>query len=281
MSWLYLPVQVEACLPQNGYLDGEPSATSKTQNIPLKSSRLESGIDCSTTHPSGTMLEHSTGNPGVDAWILSLRDSRASRSVQQESNGEQMMSETCGLTLFALLEKSSPDTAYWKTSQVSLPGLMGISERYSESWPKAGMMQDGVCYLRQKWERRIAEIGSGLWPTPRAREPGDTIESWMRRHLQPKNKKMGPSLSVMVKAINQRKYPHLWPTPLARDARTFKGNVPPPNHQGDKNLGKTVGGTLNPMWVEWLMGWPIGWTDLNPLAMDRFQQWLQSFGSYW
>ena len=22
-------------------------------------------------------------------------------------------------------------------------------------------------------------------------------------------------------------------------------------------------GTLNPMWVEWLMGFPIGWTDLE------------------
>ena len=28
-------------------------------------------------------------------------------------------------------------------------------------------------------------------------------------------------------------------------------------------------GTLNPTWVEWLMGWPIGWTDLKPLEMDK------------
>ena len=27
---------------------------------------------------------------------------------------------------------------------------------------------------------------------------------------------------------------------------------------------------LNPSWVEWLMGWPIGWTDLKPLEMDKF-----------
>jgi len=24
-----------------------------------------------------------------------------------------------------------------------------------------------------------------------------------------------------------------------------------------------VGGQLNPMWVEWLMGFPTGWTDLK------------------
>ena len=34
-------------------------------------------------------------------------------------------------------------------------------------------------------------------------------------------------------------------------------------------------GQLNPPWVEWLMGWPIGWTDLKPLAMDKFQEWQQ------
>jgi len=39
-------------------------------------------------------------------------------------------------------------------------------------------------------------------------------------------------------------------------------------------------GTLNPMWVAWLMGWPIGWTDLKPLETDRFrsvQQWHSLF----
>jgi hypothetical protein len=29
------------------------------------------------------------------------------------------------------------------------------------------------------------------------------------------------------------------------------------------------GGQLNPNWVEWLMGWPIGFTDLKPLVMDK------------
>jgi hypothetical protein len=37
-------------------------------------------------------------------------------------------------------------------------------------------------------------------------------------------------------------------------------------------------GLLNPDWVEWLMGWPIGWTNLKPLETDKFQQWLDSHG---
>lgn len=31
---------------------------------------------------------------------------------------------------------------------------------------------------------------------------------------------------------------------------------------------------LNPLFVEWLMGLPIGWTDLKPVATESFQLWL-------
>jgi hypothetical protein len=74
----------------------------------------------------------------------------------------------------------------------------------------------------------------------------------------------------------------VWPTPKARDWKdgTSKG---PEGWTGD--LGKAVnpskdGGSLNPTWVEWLMGWPLGWTDLKPLETARFQAWLRSHGKY-
>lgn len=38
---------------------------------------------------------------------------------------------------------------------------------------------------------------------------------------------------------------------------------------------------LNPEWVEWLMGWPLGWTSvLQPLATDRFREWQQQHGGF-
>jgi hypothetical protein len=40
------------------------------------------------------------------------------------------------------------------------------------------------------------------------------------------------------------------------------------------------GSTPNPPWVEWLMGWPIAWTELKPLEMAKFQQWFGSHGNY-
>ncbi|KZR10509.1 hypothetical protein A3N54_05610 [Klebsiella aerogenes] len=39
-------------------------------------------------------------------------------------------------------------------------------------------------------------------------------------------------------------------------------------------------GQLNPDWVEWFMGWPIGWTELKPLAMDRFREWQQQHSPF-
>ena len=34
-----------------------------------------------------------------------------------------------------------------------------------------------------------------------------------------------------------------------------------------------VFGKVTPEAQEWLMGWPIGWTELQPLETDRFQRW--------
>jgi hypothetical protein len=37
-------------------------------------------------------------------------------------------------------------------------------------------------------------------------------------------------------------------------------------------------GPKNPEYIEWLMGWPIGMTALEPLEMDKFQKWLELHG---
>ncbi len=67
--------------------------------------------------------------------------------------------------------------------------------------------------------------------------------------------------------------PEFWPTPLATDAKNNAGdgqrnrktpqlNASPP--ASDHNA--MAGGKLNPDWVEWLMGFPSGWTDPAPLV---------------
>ena len=49
------------------------------------------------------------------------------------------------------------------------------------------------------------------------------------------------------------------PTPKAQNAR---GNGQA-HGEGGQSLDVSVGGRLNPTWVEWLMGFPLGWTDCS------------------
>ena len=68
------------------------------------------------------------------------------------------------------------------------------------------------------------------------------------------------------------------PTPTASDGTG--GCDRNPSRQGAPPLREVAGGPLNPTWVEWLMGCPIGWTALKPLEMDGcrwWERWLSSF----
>ena len=56
-------------------------------------------------------------------------------------------------------------------------------------------------------------------------------------------------------------------TPQARDYRTGQ-KLRWEDPARSRNLNDQAGGQLNPAWVEWLMGWPIGWTQLTPITMD-------------
>lgn len=64
------------------------------------------------------------------------------------------------------------------------------------------------------------------------------------------------------------------PTPTADDT----GHRTKRYSQGGQALSLVVGGKLNPPWVEWLMGWPVGWTALEPLVTDRCRPWLRLHG---
>ena len=150
-----------------------------------------------------------------------------------------------------------PDTSSWRTSQGCL--LTGWAE-FSETWPTSGTMRNGRCYRRQMSAHRTSEKGSSSWPTPTARDwkqPGKNGR-WRDGKLQ---------LDTLDRAVQQ------WPTPSVRDhkggyigGRIRDGKISRDTLdvavQHTDNKEKT-GGQLNPTWVEWLMGFPSGWTDLR------------------
>jgi hypothetical protein len=78
----------------------------------------------------------------------------------------------------------------------------------------------------------------------------------------------------LIEAVSMREK---WPTPTARDWKSGKASQAT-HDRNARPLSEKVGGNLNPPWVEWLIGWPIGWTDLKPLGMDRSQLVSNSHG---
>lgn len=70
----------------------------------------------------------------------------------------------------------------------------------------------------------------------------------------------------------------LWPTLTASDSwaapkSRFKGSSTYRRNLSEAVRSHCQDGQLNPGWAEWLMGWPIGWTELKPLGMDKFREW--------
>ena len=132
--------------------------------------------------------------------------------------------------------------------------------------------------------------GLRLWPTPTSTE---------RSGINP-NTGRGSGLSKSVKA---------WPTPTSRDYKDGDAhstqNVPvngllgraihttrawgtprtqmtrnTPVDRNKSNLEEQVDGKLNPDWVEWLMGVPIGWTALEPLERTDYDQWFDAMNTH-
>ena len=166
------------------------------------------------------------------------------------------MSDTYGLTSFEPLASYDPDTHSWKMYAVI--SLWGLTECL-ETLPKSGMTRSGKLFLQPVSARLIDATESSVWPTPTTQEVEHPTATWnkMGRRLS-KNGNQSTHGMGLADAVQ------MWPTPTADDASNvnpkpnrFRGLVAAVNEASD------VGGKLNPTWVEWLMGFPLGWTDLE------------------
>ena len=133
-----------------------------------------------------------------------------------------------------------PGSSSWKTSQLCLDGEWS---EFSETWPRAGWMRNGMCCPLRPLVPRTSGNESFLWPTP----------------------------ASVIALIHLNSAVKMWSTPTVRDAGTLKHVM---RGSCSLEMGNEIiqplpvqaGGTLNPTWVEWLMGFPLGWTDLKDSA---------------
>lgn len=199
----------------------------------------------STKRQSSAISVHSSvrGTPKhIQAWLISLRqDSHANPFPLQGREAENATLGTCGLKPLNPFALYAPDLPYLKTCQVSF--LMPMGEPFSGTWPKAGISVDGAFYQLQSWERRISAIGSGLWPTPTLTDFKGSTPYGVRRRDKKKNGLTLREWLAKYSKASETVYPH-------------------------------------PGFLERIQGFPIGWTELKPLEMDKFQLWLGQSGKY-
>jgi hypothetical protein len=285
MSWLYSQALVEEYLGAS-CSDGEPSVQLNGNPTQQAYCAPDKMTGFSRLSRFGMTYKPLTGNRGEELLTSYLAAFHAKTLAQQEKEQALTVSEVeCGEKWRASFTKYDPDMRSWKTHQCS---LLGGLEPFSETWPQWGLMRDGECWEQLTLEQTTRGTESGLSPngvdsfhTPNTTglDGGSNSrkalkkrqETWPtpdancgKRGSQPDwtpTRKSGQHAQYTInQAVRDRQ---VWPTPRAfmhKDSTVDRGKF---------NLGEKVGGKLNPTWVEWLMGWPLGWTDLKPLEMDK------------
>ena len=292
MSWLYSRALVEA-FSGGGCSDGAPSAPSSGN--PTPQAYLPPDRMTAFSRPSrfGMTFAHLTDDHGAAVLTSYLAAFPARTSaLQAKAPALTEPDQACGPTWRASLARFDPASSSWKTAQRS---LFGDSDESSVIWPRSGMTAAGQCWELPTLGRRTSATGCGLWPTPTTQD-NPQMKGEGKAAAHPKR---GTTLGGAVR---------LWPTPIASDSRGSSGK-PAPGKQiqlvdavrfatplsrdwrsgktsqatAEKNsrpLSEQIGGSLNPTWVEWLMGWPLGWTDLKPLATDKSHSAQQPHGGF-
>ena len=159
------------------------------------------------------------------------------------------------------------------------------STRCFLTWKPAATPQGRLLYRLRPSMPRIDESGSGLWATPAAYDatPGGPNNHYKglghaAKHLWPTPRAMEiPTGKNAQGGVGLTSAVQMWPTPTAGMAKTAggctQGYINRRRLEGKNDLaeaavdGMVGNGSLNPTWVEWLMGYPLGWTDLEPSGM--------------
>ena len=319
MSWHFSQVLEEEFSAANSS-DGGQSAPSNGTPTHGTFWSPDKTMDASKPSRSGMTYRPSTADHGEAVLMWCLAASHARTSPQLEKVPASKASEAvCGNTWRELSVKYCRASSSWRTHQClweeDLPPSLVTLPRWgmtrsgvlweritpplltsetesgsSESWatpttmdklpPKSAEALHKEATQARPGRSKPANLrdqvsNSHLWPTAKASDGAKgsrTAEGAAREWARGKNKDLGMMVAM-------------WPTPCASEARQGYQN----RNNGKKGIQKSlttvvvdaeIGGQLNPTWVEWLMGWPLGWTDCGASATDKFRQWLNSHGKH-
>ena len=196
------------------------------------------------------------------ATLANLSPSQVEKKVRkiQDTSGQKCLDLSKNSDRLGLLEKMLVDT------------LNSVSTPYSRTWKVKTTPQGRLVFQLLASVPNTKEKESGLWRTPDAYSGGSNLnkikEALAEGHLKRKS-----GHTIQIRLADQVREPRLWPTPAAHEARLGYQRRDTGKKGTQKSLSTVVidteggrektTGQLNPTWVEWLMGYPTGWTDLS------------------
>ena len=217
---------------------------------------------------------------GCEQLMLFPVDSHASHSVRPGSAEARRMTVTSGQRCSELYRNSGPlgwlvktllESSQWRSTRCYLtwkisttpsrrllfrlaPSMPRTDETDVQFWPTPTSMDAaGLDHYPRKDATPTRSVllsqKVALWPTPTAR---DCKGANSMEHLTREGKRN--HTDQLANAVK------LFPTPTVRCGT---GPSQTATRQGSSDLQTEIGGQLNPTWVEWLMGFPAGWTDLD------------------
>ena len=309
----YLQALAAGYLPTY-YSDTSPCVRSSGIPIASKSYQRGKKTVTFHGFPSLEMSSNLTESRGAELLTLWQVASRAKTFPSPAQAPESTVNEAdSGEKWPASLARYDRATSSWKTAQLSLLGDSEPSSvtwprsglmRAGECWERQTLVP--------LTSGSASGLSLSIWPTPNCdgfRSDGElailarTLTDYSQfvgmteKAASSKRNQAWPTPTVcgnynrkgasatsgdgLATAVTQRTYP-------TATATAYKGWSPNHNRAGtDDRLDYTVEREafnpgqqtppmrLNPAWVEWLMGWPIGHTELKPLATDKFREWQQ------
>lgn len=204
-----------------------------------------------TSEPSPPTLFAATELP----LMSSAEVSRAKTSQWPESEAALMLSGVVyGLNTTVSLASLDLGASSWKTHQAC---LVSGWEEFSETWPRAGMMRNGTVYPQTASAPLMRGTGHGSLPTPTKTDFKSECMSPELVARRAGESKRGVRLTEFLHRRNL-------PTPM-RGNDHWGARLDEWGGSSNPFRGTELGQLrLNPCWVEELMGFPIGWSELEP-----------------
>ena len=217
----------------------------------------ENGKAKTTSATSGQSISESSENSGPLGYLERMFLEYARQSSTTSSMTLKVWTTPRGRSIYRLVPSarrtSDTGSSLWPTA-TAVTRPMEANVRMYRAKIAAGEMteQEANAILgKSVWEAQ-GKVPA-LWPTPRSNDSSESVETLTARGERNYGRnKNGINLTAAIIDAASPEPTRLWPTPTAN------------RWDGLQSHGvNVVSGQLNPTWVEWLMGFPLGWTDLD------------------